>query len=106
MGSLENQKVDGVIARTLTRFAVWRGELAVIASRESRSRPYSETERVAMLATCGRVSAESAAAQAELAADLSEAPEGLRKSSRVVDMEKALDGLRSMVEDLQDKLAG
>ena len=104
--NVAGRQVRSILADIITRFDGWRGDLAIIATRVARPTSYSADERAAMLATCKRISAEISEAHAEIIAGLADAPPAVSGHSRVVDIEKALDGIETTIDDLRDKLAG
>lgn len=91
-----------VLSNVVGRFGAWRSELAIIASRVAR--PHSEAERVAMRTACVRIATQVSDAHAEIIIGLAGAPQSVRGHSRVVDVEKALDGVEASLEDLRDQL--
>jgi hypothetical protein len=88
---------------TMDRFAEWRGALAKIGAQAQR-RP-SSAERAAMIDRCAEIEAELRAARTDLIANLIETPRQVRGHSRVVDVEKALDGIEVELRQLGQKLS-
>jgi hypothetical protein len=79
------------IEGTLEKFAEWRAALAKIGVQAQRR--MTSIERAAMLDRCTQIEAELMAARTDLLANLMETPRGVQSHSRVVDVEKALDGI-------------
>lgn len=92
-----------VVEGVLQQFAGWRNDLARYAARADRR--LADTDRHAMLARCASISAELMAVRMELLRELAGAPARVAGHSRVVDVEKALDGVEAQAAELRRRLS-
>ena len=92
-----------VLSGALGQFGGWRSDLASFAIRARR--PLSDTERAEMLARCDAIAAELLEVRTALILDLAEAPAKVAGHSRVVDVEKALDGVEAQATELRRRLS-
>lgn len=97
-----NMDARRAVAGALEQFANWRGDLARFAAQANRA--LSDRERRAMLDRCSAIEAELLEVRTALLLDLGDAPAQVAGHSRVVDVEKALDGVAAQAEALRARL--
>ena len=97
-----NAQARQALADVLTRFADWRDDLARIQARMERR--YSAADRADMLARCAAIEDGLMAARTELLLTLADAPQRVAGNSRVVDVERALDNIETVVKAVRRKL--
>lgn len=92
------------VAPTLMHFEAWRSSLTLLIARSERR--FSDEEQIEMLSRCIAIDAELLEARTGLLLDLADAPAPVSGHSRVVDVEKALDGVAATVAGVRRRLEG
>lgn len=90
--------VQGAVAQV----GQWRNDLARFSARTAR--PCTPDDRRTILKRCARIEAELADVRAALLRDLEAAPQRVAGHSRVVDIERALDGIAGQTRALRQQL--
>jgi hypothetical protein len=91
-----------VLAGALAQFGDWRSDLANFSARAGRG--LTAADRAAMLKRCDAIAAELLDVRTALILDLADAPPKVAGHSRVVDVEKALDGVEAQAAELRRRL--
>jgi hypothetical protein len=94
-----NADVRRLLQEALPRFGGWRSDLASISARASRA--LGDADREAMLGRCDAIAAELLSVRTTLLLDLADAPQKIAGHSRVVDVERALDGIEAQTGELR-----
>lgn len=98
----DNQDARAAIADVVSRIADWRYTLTLLSAKAGR--PHSESERRTMLAQCSEIRGRLVEARTDLLIRLADAPARLSGHSRVVDVERALDGIEATLDGLDRQL--
>ena len=91
-----------LLAGALAQFGDWRSDLARFSARAGRG--LTPADRAAMLERCDAIEAELREVRTSLIVDLADAPPKVAGHSRVVDVEKALDGVEAQAAALRRRL--
>ncbi|MEO6180714.1 MAG: hypothetical protein ABIP15_13220 [Devosia sp.] len=97
-----NTDAQEALSTLVTQFAAWRQDIAKFGQLAERR--ISTSQRQVMLDRCAAIADEVLAARTELILTLADAPSRVAGNSRVVDMERALDGVERSVGELVRKL--
>lgn len=90
------------IADIVGRFAAWRYALTLMAAKLAR--PHSGDEWHTMREQCRNIRRQLTEAHTDLLVSLAEAPAAVSGHSRVVDVERALDGIEAMLDGIERSL--
>jgi hypothetical protein len=97
-----NRDAATAIADIVSRFAGWRYALTMMTAKTAR--PCSDDDWHTMRHQCHDLRHQLAEAHTDLIASLAEAPANIRGHSRVVDIERALDGIEGMLDGIERSL--
>jgi hypothetical protein len=95
--------VREALARVVEQMAEWNETLALLAVKAARQ-PSAE-DRKAMRRECERLNLALSEARMQLLTGLECEPQAISGHSRVVDVERALDGLSERLTDVSSQLA-
>lgn len=98
----DNRDAKLAISDVVSQFERWRYALTLMNAKLDR--PHSDAERQMMTEQCALIRGELTEARTELILRLADAPRRVSGHSRVVDVERALDGVDAMLDDLDGRL--
>jgi hypothetical protein len=90
------------VADVVSRFEPWRHGLALMSAKAGRT--HEEDERRTMREQCHDIRRQLSEARTELILRLADAPRRVSGHSRVVDVERALDSIDALVDELETRL--
>jgi hypothetical protein len=97
--SHHNRDARAAIADVVSRFAGWRYALTLMAAKIARLQSDDGSHR--MRQQCRDIRRQVADARTDLIVRLADEPASVRGHSRVVDIERALDGIEGMLDGIE-----